>query len=83
VIFRILLLIDREEFRGLNFQRGADFQNSSKCRAPLPVLDEADSGTVKAGELSEFFLRYGFGFSFVLEDFAKDLFFLRCHWRRC
>jgi len=57
-------------------------QGKDQCRIALAVLDETDEGPVEAGEFGEFFLRDLFGFSFFLEDFAKDLFFILCHWRR-
>ena len=74
------LLIDREEFRRLDFKSRTDFQNRRECRIALAVLDETDEGPVEAGEFGEFFLRYLFGFAFFLENFAKDLFFVLCHW---
>lgn len=82
MIIRILLLIDREEFRGLKLQGCTDLQNRRECGVALTVLDQADEGAVEAGELGEFFLGELPGFSLFLEDFAEDLFFVRGHLRR-
>lgn len=62
----------------MNFKRRTYFQNGRECRVSLPVLDEADGGPVEAGEFGEFFLRNVFGFSLVLQNFAKNLFFVHC-----
>lgn len=55
-------------------------ENRCKDRVTLTVLDEADEGAIESGEFGKFFLRDLFYFALFLEDSAKDLFFVRCHW---
>jgi len=76
VVIRVFLFVGREEFRGLDFESRTDFENRGERWAPLAGFDQADGGTVEAGELSEFFLGYVLGFAFFLENPAKNLFFL-------
>src|SRR5208337_3667082 len=79
VVIRILLFVNRKEVRRIDFEGRTDFQNRGERWTSLTRLNETDRSPVETGEFGESFLGYLFGFSFFLDNFAKDLFSFRCH----
>lgn len=79
VVIRILLLVNREEFRRIDFNGRTNLQNRGEGGASLAVFNETNECPIETGESGKSFLGYLFGFSFFPDNFAKDLFSFRCH----